>query len=281
MRSGAINVDASGRAVVSIATLPAGTHNITATYNGDTDDATRIMLVRGLLHGQGWWDQHLMRLQPPVGVYMHWSRLLDGGIALMERVFALVVDWPRADWLTRLKTHLSRFDMVGLAGTTRLAYPMWVQSGPPYIFGQVAHTSGTKDWPAPYRLEIYGAPAGAIYGIQAMDGLFLAMRREVLARVTFDEKTFDGFHCYDLDFTFCAYLAGFKLAVICDMPALHDSTGNFSSDAWRQTAQLFTRKHGHHFPPMSSRKFMVAQVSAQSKEELLEIMSPPYIRPAK
>jgi len=69
---------------------------------GDTDDAMRLALVRELLNGQGWWSQHLMRLQPPTGVYMHWSRLLDGGIAGLERIFALFVDWPRAEWLTRL-----------------------------------------------------------------------------------------------------------------------------------------------------------------------------------
>jgi hypothetical protein len=69
---------------------------------GDTDDAMRVVLVRELLNGQGWWAQHLYRLQPPVGVYMHWSRLLDGGIALLERFFALFVNWPRAEWLTRL-----------------------------------------------------------------------------------------------------------------------------------------------------------------------------------
>jgi hypothetical protein len=68
---------------------------------GDTDDAMRLVLVRELLNGQGWWDQHLMRLQPPLGVYMHWSRLLDGGIALMERGFALFAP-TRAEWLTRL-----------------------------------------------------------------------------------------------------------------------------------------------------------------------------------
>lgn len=48
---------------------------------GDTDDATRMVLVRGLLGGKGWFDQFLSRLQPPVGVYLHWSRLIDGGLA--------------------------------------------------------------------------------------------------------------------------------------------------------------------------------------------------------
>jgi hypothetical protein len=57
---------------------------------GDTDDAMRLVLVRGLLHGQGWYDQLVTRLQPPQGIYMHWSRLLDGALGvclwLLERV---------------------------------------------------------------------------------------------------------------------------------------------------------------------------------------------------
>lgn len=68
---------------------------------GDTDDAMRMVLARQLLQGRGWWDQHEMILQPPVGVYMHWSRLLDGGIALMERVFSWFLSWPDAEAATR------------------------------------------------------------------------------------------------------------------------------------------------------------------------------------
>ncbi|HXQ09678.1 MAG TPA: hypothetical protein VN805_01640 [Caulobacteraceae bacterium] len=63
--------------------------NITTSL-GDTDDAMRLVLVRSLLHGQGWYDQLVTRLQPPQGIYMHWSRLLDGALAgflwLVERV---------------------------------------------------------------------------------------------------------------------------------------------------------------------------------------------------
>ena len=69
---------------------------------GDTDDAMRLVLARQLLNGRGWWDQKELVLQPPVGVYLHWSRLLDGGIALMERVFAWFVSWNDAETATRL-----------------------------------------------------------------------------------------------------------------------------------------------------------------------------------
>ena len=48
---------------------------------GDTDDNMRIMQVRGLLHGQGWFDLRQYRLNPPYGANIHWSRLVDLPIA--------------------------------------------------------------------------------------------------------------------------------------------------------------------------------------------------------
>src|SRR5581483_4334727 len=61
---------------------------------GDTDDAMRLVMVRDLLHGRGWYDQRILRLQPPLGTYMHWSRLLDGGLAAVTWLFGL---WMRSD----------------------------------------------------------------------------------------------------------------------------------------------------------------------------------------
>ena len=47
----------------------------------DTDDNMRIMQVRGLLHGQGWFDLRQHRMNPPFGANIHWSRLVDLPIA--------------------------------------------------------------------------------------------------------------------------------------------------------------------------------------------------------
>src|SRR5438309_3051546 len=44
---------------------------------GDTDDNMRIMQVRALLHGQGWFDLRDYRMNPPFGANIHWSRLVD------------------------------------------------------------------------------------------------------------------------------------------------------------------------------------------------------------
>ena len=48
---------------------------------GDTDDNMRMMQVRALLHGQGWFDLRNYRMNPPYGANIHWSRLVDLPIA--------------------------------------------------------------------------------------------------------------------------------------------------------------------------------------------------------
>ena len=48
---------------------------------GDTDDNMRMMQVRALLHGQGWFDLRNYHLNPPFGANIHWSRLVDLPIA--------------------------------------------------------------------------------------------------------------------------------------------------------------------------------------------------------
>ena len=63
---------------------------------GDPDDALRLSIVRDLAHGRGWFDQRVTRLQPPYGTFMHWSRLLDGGLALTMRLIGEF--WMRALW---------------------------------------------------------------------------------------------------------------------------------------------------------------------------------------
>jgi hypothetical protein len=66
---------------------------------GDTDDNMRMMQVRGLLHGQGWYDLRQHRLTPPEGINIHWSRLVDlpiAGLILLLRPIVGTADAERA-----------------------------------------------------------------------------------------------------------------------------------------------------------------------------------------
>lgn len=46
-----------------------------------TDDAMRLVEVRDLIGGQGWFDVVQYRMDPPGGTSMHWSRLIDAPLA--------------------------------------------------------------------------------------------------------------------------------------------------------------------------------------------------------
>ena len=69
---------------------------------GDPDDAMRLVLVRDLLAGRGWYDQVITRLQPPIGVVLHWSRLVDGALVALTKAFGLILSPQAAETAMRL-----------------------------------------------------------------------------------------------------------------------------------------------------------------------------------
>jgi len=68
----------------------------------DSDDAMQLVQVRELIAGQNWFDMTIWRLDPPHGVFMHWSRIIDAPLALMIKSFALLMPAETAERLTRL-----------------------------------------------------------------------------------------------------------------------------------------------------------------------------------
>jgi hypothetical protein len=86
------------------------------TSLGDTDDAMRLVMVRDLLHGRGWYDQWIGRLQPPLGVYMHWSRLLDGALAAVAAALGMVMSPARAELVMRFAWPLAWIFPISLCG---------------------------------------------------------------------------------------------------------------------------------------------------------------------
>lgn len=62
----------------------------------DTDDNLRFAQVRALIEGQGWYDLRQYRINPPGGISVHWSRLVDLPIAGMILLFRPFVGWMEA-----------------------------------------------------------------------------------------------------------------------------------------------------------------------------------------
>ena len=69
--------------VLAAMLLLTGAQNILGGQFPDPDDTLRMVQVRDLLAGQNWFDTTQYRIDPPSGVPMHWSRLVDIPLALV------------------------------------------------------------------------------------------------------------------------------------------------------------------------------------------------------
>ncbi len=170
------------------------------------------------------------------------------------------------DFTEKIKNYLKTFDIVGAAGTSMLLDAWWMHVGRPFVHGMVANSqAGTPAYPVTF----YDHGAATFEGktvvpdIQAIDGMFFAVNRRVVESVLFDEVVFDGFHGYDVDFTYSAFRAGFKLGVFNDIAIVHDSKGSFDR-LWHEYNLRFIEKHKNTLPPMS-QSFSIESFASQRK----------------
>ena len=90
-----------------------------------------------------------------------------------------------------------------------------------------------------------------------LDGVLLAARREVFTAVPFDAETFDGFHLYDVDWSYRASRSGFRLGVASDLLIVHASRGAYD-EVWQYYADRFCAKHGAGRSPSNPSSFFGA-----------------------
>lgn len=164
----------------------------------------------------------------------------SGDILIFSHDAILILD---PNFAAKIIDRLRSYDVLGFVGTSRLITATWFGAGQPHIHGVVSHGKPEK----PYlSLDVYGVSDWpTTSGIQAIDGFCMVATREAAKAVGFDAATFDGFHLYDLDFSFSAYLAGRKLGVCCDIPMIHESSGNFA-DQHLHYAERFIYKYIDH-----------------------------------
>jgi hypothetical protein len=148
------------------------------------------------------------------------------------------VELVSSDPFGAIEAALGAYDLVGLVGSRLAAGPAVLWSGHPHLHGWIAYPRGANGWEA----AVMSLERGLVGGIQTLDGVFIAARREAARRIGFDAEVFDGFHFYDLDFAYRAHRAGLRLAVTTDVEAIHASEGRFE-DSWRRYAERFHSKH--------------------------------------
>jgi tetratricopeptide (TPR) repeat protein len=141
------------------------------------------------------------------------------------------------DFGDRLERRLDECDVLGIAGATRATGPAWPFAGWPYLHGSVIYPDGEG-----YRVTAYSRTVPIAHGIRVMDGVFLAMSREIALRIGWDVEACAGFHGYDVDFTLRAAQAGLRLAVASDLGVVHRSYGSFD-ERWEASARKLVARH--------------------------------------
>ncbi len=87
--------------------------------------------------------------------------------------------------------------------------------------------------------------------VVAIDGLFMCMRKQLFEKglIKWDEKSYKGFHCYDLDICIQLIIKGFEIIVSEDILVEHKSEGKYDSHLL-ESAICFHKKWNSMLPIM-------------------------------
>jgi tetratricopeptide (TPR) repeat protein len=183
------------------------------------------------------WPHHIVRITGAASLAEGYTR---GAAAATDEILIFShddVEVLAADFGERLVRRLAECDVLGIAGATRAIGAAWPFAGWPFLHGLVIYPEQ-----AGYRVSVYSRTAPLARGMRVMDGVFLAMRREVALTIGWDAQTCDGFHGYDVDFTLRAAKAGLRLAVATDLGIVHRSYGSFD-ERWESAARKLIARH--------------------------------------
>jgi Glycosyltransferase like family len=161
-------------------------------------------------------------------------------------------------------------DVIGVVGTSKVLSGYWPAAGHPFLHGWLAQPApGGQPGEPRFYVGVFGVDGPLTAGLQGLDGMFFVAKRAVVEAVPFDEETFDGFHGYDLDFSFAAHLAGFSVGTSAEIAVIHASGGTFGED-WKRYANRFAEKHRDRLPAEAfPAKWSFARMAVASKDAIV------------
>jgi len=109
------------------------------------------------------------------------------------------------------------------------------------MYGRVKHTHNGKSW-----LSSYSPDQGTdLVSVLNVDGVWFAIHKDRIKK-GFDESV-EGFHFYDVDFSFSNHLAGCGVAVTTKIRVNHMSIGE-TNDEWEANRVIFAEKYKEILP---------------------------------
>jgi hypothetical protein len=116
------------------------------------------------------------------------------------------------------------------------------------MYGRVRHTHGGKSWLSSYSPD----QGNNLEDVLNVDGVWFSVSKKRL-KVNFDESV-EGFHFYDVDFSFRNYLDGCGVAVTTKIRINHLSIGE-TNDEWEVNRVIFADKFKDILPLRVVDKF--------------------------
>jgi len=133
------------------------------------------------------------------------------------------------------------FGIIGVAGSKHLPITGRWWDDKKKMYGRVKHTNDGKSW-----LSAYSPDQGhRLEEVVNVDGVFFAIHRDRI-KTYFDESV-EGFHFYDVDFSFNNHMAGCKVGVTTIIRINHQSIG-VTNDEWEDNRKIFAEKYKDKLP---------------------------------
>ena len=133
------------------------------------------------------------------------------------------------------------YGILGVAGSTYMPKSGQWWEDRSKMFGVVNHEHQGKKWQSKYsQNEEHEVKQTVI-----VDGLFISLDKNKIKK-RFDE-TVEGFHFYDVEFTFQNHLEDVKVGVMFNVRITHKSIG-MTNEKWESNKQIFANKYKDILP---------------------------------
>jgi hypothetical protein len=136
------------------------------------------------------------------------------------------------EWAVNLLMAFEQHTETGLIGIAGSKYKSLTPSGwstgiPDYDYCNFFHQDKNGK-----TKHFYNNPSRSVFEpVVNVDGVFIAIRREVWQTAQFNDRLLRGFHCYDIDFSFHV-MKNWKAAVLFNLDILHYTQGGNFGKVW-------------------------------------------------
>jgi hypothetical protein len=153
------------------------------------------------------------------------------------------------NWVKKLVRHFEKnpHGIIGLAGTSHMPKSgMWWEDRSK-MYGIVNHESEGKKWESKYSSSL----GDKLKDVVIVDGLFICLSKSRIKK-RFDE-TVEGFHFYDVNFSFQNFLEGVQIGVMFDIRVTHKSIG-MTNEKWERNRIQFSERYSNELPKIVPKK---------------------------